>query len=153
MPTFLLSFWGISNIIVAMQMIQLLYPSALNEAIAPLEAGLSSKGYALIHNPIDYDENVLGIAFFVPEMDVDSYLKEVPLLKAQLDFSSIKYLRILPLLIYDSKQVDVEALFDGPTGKFAESIFSGEFKPYGWDLSNPDNLTELVEIIEENYAE
>ena len=136
-----------------MQTIQLLYPSNLRDAIFPLEAGLTSEGYALVHNPIDYDENALGIAIFIPEMDAEAYLKEVPFLAKQLDYSSIKYLRVLPLLIYDSKKVDVESLFDGPTGEFVESIFSGEFKPYGWNLSNDDNLTELTHIIEENYAE
>lgn len=136
-----------------MQKIQLLYPSILENRIASLEAGLSSKGYTLIHNPDDYDEDALGIAVFIQEMDADAYLKEIPLLAKQLDYSSIKYLRILPLIIYDSKQEDIEALFEGPTGEFVDSIFSGEFKPFGWDLSNQDNLTELVEIIEENYAE
>ena len=136
-----------------MNQIQLLYPRSIKEELLPLISGLTKKGINVLENPIVFNPDEVGMACFKKEMDVDAYLEEIPLLKQQLDYSSIKHLRILPFFIYNGKEDDPEELFEGETGEFVESIFSGEFKPYGWDTSKEDNLSELLEILEENYSE
>ena len=136
-----------------MMKIQLLYPTSISPLAKPIAESLRSADFDVIENPDTFMPDELGLALFTKEMDVEEYLRDVPFLQEQLDYSSIKHLRILPFFIYDGSQDDPEELFEGPTGEFVEEIFSGEFKPYGWDLSSLDNLTELEAIIEVNYAE
>lgn len=136
-----------------MMKLQLLFPQSLVRRADEVASSLKKAGFVVTLNPKDFDENELGLALFIKEMDPESYLEDVPFIKQQLDYSSVKHLRILPFFIYDGKEDDPEELFEGPTGEFVEEIFSGEFKPYGWDISRDDNIKELVEIIEENYAE
>lgn len=136
-----------------MNTIQLLYPSCLSSFAMRLAKELEEQHYKVIHNPDVFLEAHLGIAIFEAEMEEEAYLKEMPLLKEQLEYSSIKHLRILPLFVYDGRRLDPEECFEGATGEFVESIFSGEFKPYGYDVSRDNNIKELLSIIEENYEE
>lgn len=136
-----------------MKKLQLLYPSSIIDEARKISNELQCAGFEVDHNPEEFDEDELGLALFIKDMDAESYLKEVPFLQEQLDYSSVKHLRILPFFIYDGRKDDPEELFEGPTGEFVEEIFSGEFKPYGWDIHRGDNMKELLEIIEENYAE
>ena len=136
-----------------MKTIQLLYPSSIANYAKDIEKKLIEKCYEAIANPKPFLENELGIAMFVQNMDVDSYLNEIDVLREQLGYSSIPHLRLLPLFIFDGSQDDPEELFEGKTGEFVEEIFSGEFKPYGWDISKDNNIDELVSIIEEQSEE
>ena len=133
--------------------IQLLFPSCLKDDVLAVQQALKNNGYPVVGNPKVFDPEELGIAIFEKNMDVEAYLSEIPVLKEQLNYSSIKHFRVLPLFIYDGSKDDPEALFEEETGEFVEEIFSGEFKPYGWDVSKSNNIIELIEIIEENYTE
>ena len=136
-----------------MSTIQLYFPRRLTKPAIIIAAFLYDKGYDVVINAPFCKEEQLAICVFEKNMDVDEYLKEIPFLKEQLEYSSMKHLRILPFFLYDGQFDDPEELFEGPTGEFVEAIFSGEFKPYGWDMSRHDNIDELVKIIEENYSE
>ena len=136
-----------------MSTIQLFFPRQITKQSLIIAAYLYDKGYDVILNAPFCKEENLSIAVFEKDMDVEKYLSEIRFLKDQLEYSSLKHLRILPCFIYDGTIDDPEELFEGPTGEFVEAIFSGEFKPYGWDMSRHDNIDELVRIIEENYAQ
>lgn len=136
-----------------MSKIQLLFPSCIEADAAPIKKQLEGRGYHVTSNPNDFDENSLCIALFVKDMDAKDYLASNPIIKAQLEYASYKHFRLLPMFVYDGSKDDPEILFEGPTGEFVEEIFSGEFKPYGWDVSQENNIEELIKIIEDNYAE
>ena len=61
-------------------------------------------------------------------------------------------LRVLPLVIYDSSLEDLKEVWSNAEKVYA--IMSEEFKPFAYDLNNPEeSLIEFRRIIKEGYEE
>ena len=92
-------------------------------------------------------------AIHVLVMDVktspDELYADVPWLKEQFDFSSLRGFRLMPFLVYDSNVDDVENLDDEPIAETLEEVISGEFKPYGYDRAKKNPLEEFPSVLEE----
>lgn len=114
---------------------------------------IEEKGYKIqeVSAELKY-ENALIFLIFDKNATKEEYDLKFPWLKNQLEYSSIKKFKLMPIFIYHSKVDEPESLFDGPIGEFYESIFSGEFKPYGYDLDNLNPLDEFDNVLE-NYLE
>ena len=74
---------------------------------------------------------------------------DVPWLKEQFDFSSLRGFRMMPFLVFDSRVEDVESLDDEPIAETLEEVISGEFKPYGYDKAKKNPLEEFLSVLEE----
>lgn len=83
------------------------------------------------------------------EMSKEKAFELYPWLKEQFEHSSIPNLKILPFIVYESSKTSIDSLWDSGIGDNYEEIFSGEFKPYGWDLDDEKASEEFERIIEE----
>ena len=77
----------------------------------------------------------------------------LPWLKDQFGFSSLKGFRLFPILVYSPSKEDPEVLFEGELGELYENVFSGEFKPFGWNEESNVLDPEFKRILEESYSE
>ena len=114
---------------------------------------LAKQGYEVrpVSSSIQPDELVLCL--FGESAKAEDFLS-LPWLKEQSDYSSYRYLRVLPFFVYRSSETDPEEAFENGLGDEVEEVFSGEFKPFGFDLDDVDfSLKELDRIIEESYLE
>ncbi len=98
------------------------------------------------------DEEGLVLIPFTSSTDEADLLSTLGFLRRQKDFSSIPYLKIMPVFLYHSSKEDPEVAFEGNAGKVYEDIFSGEFKPYGWDLDAIHPEIEFDRVLE-SYLE
>lgn len=83
----------------------------------------------------------------------ETLFSSLPWLKSQFDYSSLKGFRLFPLLVYSPSKEDPEAIFEGEFGELYGNVFSGEFKPFGWDEENDALDPEFKRILEESYSE
>ncbi len=84
----------------------------------------------------------------LPELE-----EKYPWLESELKRSNVLHLRVLPLLIYDSKKEDPFDKFDDGPSEIYEEVFSEEFKPYAYDISNPDSSnSELKHVLSLYYV-
>lgn len=126
--------------------------------IACLEADEENMGIVADHLIREgYDISFLGNfdgdfpLIFVLNRDLtpEKAFELYPWLKEQFELSSIPNLRILSFVVYRSSETDIDSLWDSGIGDNYEAIFSGEFKPYGWDLDNENAIEEFNRVIEE----
>lgn len=79
--------------------------------------------------------------------------EKYPWLEGELKRSNVLHLRVLPLLIYDSKKEDPFDKFGNGPSEIYEEVFSEEFKPYAYDISNPDSSNlELKHVLSLYYV-
>lgn len=128
--------------------LQLAYAPCDKEAALKVLSELKKLGYdvLLVKDKPLYPEEVI-LALFTEDTDREEFLKALPWLKEQKDYSSLKYLRVMPFFVYSSKKTDPEEAFEGNPGELYEDIFSGEFKPYGWDLDRKDPEVEFKRVL------
>lgn len=69
--------------------------------------------------------------------------------KEQFDYSSYPHLRMMPFLAYHSIEKGYEELWEEGIGDVYDELISGEFKPYGWDLDDPDSKIEFARVLED----
>lgn len=105
-----------------------------------------------IVNDVLLDENGLILVPFSSRTDLGELLSSLGFLRRQKEFSSIPYLKIMPVFLYHSSKEDPETAFEGNAGEVYESIFSGEFKPYGWDLDSQNPEAEFDRVLK-SYLE
>ncbi len=74
---------------------------------------------------------------------------DVPWIKEQFDYSSLRGFRMMPFLVFDSSVDDVENLDDEPIAESLDEVISGEFKPYGYDKAKKNPLEEFLSVLEE----
>lgn len=130
--------------------LQFAYAPFDKDAAEKVLKGLREKGYEVLEvkeKPL-YPEEVI-LALFTEKTDPDEFLKALPWLKEQKDYSSIARLRVMPFFVYSSKKADPEKAFEGQAGELYGDIFSGEFKPYGWDLDSADPAAEFARVLED----
>lgn len=113
---------------------------------------LKGVGYDVIFSNEEIDENRVGLLIFYKGASKEKMLKEIKWLAKQNERSSIRYLRLFPIFLFD-KEEDIEKDIDSYVDAFDDFI-SGEFKPYGFVLSKPNKyIVEFNKILEESYSE
>ena len=83
----------------------------------------------------------------------ETLFSSLPWLKDQFGYSSLKGFRLFPVLVYSPSKEDPEVLFEGELGELYENVFSGEFKPFGWNEESDVLDSEFKRILEESYSE
>lgn len=97
----------------------------------------------------DFDGDIPLLFVLNKDLTKEKAFELYPWLKEQFVLSSIPNLRILPFVVYDGSKIDIDSLWDNGIGDNYEAIFSGEFKPYGWDTNNENAIEEFNRVIEE----
>ncbi len=93
--------------------------------------------------------SAVHILLLDPKTGPEELYEDVPWLKEQFDYSSLRGFRMMPFLVFDSAVDDVENLDDEPIGQTLEEVISGEFKPYGYDKAKKNPLEEFLSVLEE----
>lgn len=135
------------------KLLQIAYESANRNEVEEVKKVLLKEGFAFVEANREVDPSHLVLVFLTPKSTVDSLMKEIPWLANQYEESSYRYLRAMPFIPYHPKDEDIDELFDAGLGEVYETVFSGEFKPYGWDLDDPHTVKEFLRVLEEGYEE
>ena len=112
-----------------------------------IQAGYDAK--SLQNSPKDGD---LVLLLLDMESREDELFASFPWLRDQFEFSSLRALRLMPFLVYRSSEGDIEEQVENCLADTLESVISGEFKPYGFDIDAEDPLKEFASVLE-NYEE
>lgn len=113
---------------------------------------LKENRYDVIFSNEGIDENRVALLIFYKGVSKDKMLEEIKWLANQNERTSIKYLRLFPIFLFD-KEEDIEKDIDSYVDAFDDFI-SGEFKPYGFVLDKPNKyIVEFNKILEESYSE
>lgn len=110
---------------------------------------LEKQGYVL-HYVLDDDfinDKVILLPFVI-ETKKEDFLS-LSFLKNQYEKSTIQHLKIMPVFIYDSRQINSEEAFEDKIGEIYDDVFSGEFKPFGFDVEDKYPLKEFERILEQ----
>ena len=119
-----------------------------SEYASILLKALLEKGYEAVlgePNPTERDFCIVILSSLTSE---EGLLSSLPWLKEQYDLSSYKGFRVMPLLMWHGGE-NLEEIWDEGIGEIYEAIFSGEFKPFGFDMDDKDPLKEFPRILEE----
>lgn len=133
--------------------LQFAYTPSDKDVALQVKDKLQSLGYELTlleDKPVD-EEGVI-LALFTSDTKEEEFLTSLPWLAKQQEYSSIHYLKVMPFFVYHSRKEDPEEAFEGNAGELYDEVFSGEFKPYGWDLDSSTPETEFARVLE-NYSE
>lgn len=128
------------------------YPKRLSAEVSLVKEAFAAKGlsYAdLSGSPKDY---TLVLLFLNMRSTEEEIYETAPWLQEQFEYSSLKALRLMPFLLYRSSEGDIEDQVEENLAETIESVFSGEFKPYGFDLDSPTPLGEFDTVLH-NYEE
>lgn len=108
--------------------------------------GLKSAGFNVLEAGKEVNDNDLYF-LDLSNTTLSDLEDKYPWLKEELNRSNILHLRILPLLIYDSKKEDPFKKFEEGPSEIYEEVFSEEFKPYAYDVSNPESSNKELEHV------
>lgn len=87
------------------------------------------------------------------DVSIESLYETFPWLEKESKRSLTPHLRILPLLVYDSKKEDPFEKWGKGPGEIYEELFSEEFKPFAYDLSNIEaSNNELKHVLSLYYV-
>ncbi len=114
---------------------------------------LSESGFDVTLVNENVDPNLLVVVLLTPLSKSEDLFSCFPWLKSQFELSNFKGFRLMPLLAFDPKKTDIEKAYEGELGETMEKVFSGEFKPFGWDISKKGTDPEFFRVLEENYSE
>lgn len=123
---------------------------SLSEKIA---LALSESGMEVSLVQEEVDPTTLVVVVLTPNVTSKQLFSSFPWLKGQFALSSYKGFRLMPLIAFDPSEVDIEKAYEGSLGETMEEVFSGEFKPFGWDITKKEADTEFFRILEESYSE
>lgn len=101
----------------------------------------------------EVDPTTLVVVVLTPSVTSKQLFSSFPWLKGQFALSSYKGFRLMPLIAFDPSKVDIERAYEGSLGETMEEVFSGEFKPFGWDVRKKEADPEFFRILEESYSE
>ena len=124
------------------------YSKRLEPTASIAIAALKEKGYAtelLSGSPKD---GSLVLLFLDMESTEGEIYAAAPWLKEQFEYSSLLALRLMPFLLYRSSKGSVEDQVEESLADTLESVISGEFKPYGFDLDAKEPLAEFESVLE-----
>lgn len=128
--------------------IQIACLEADEEAMGKVADDLLRDGYD-VNFLGDFNEDFPLLFVLNKDLTIEKAFELYPWLKEQFELSSIPNLRILPFVVYHSSKNDLDAIWESGLGDNYEAIFSGEFKPYGWDLDNENAIEEFNRVIED----
>ena len=132
-----------------MEKLQLCYGLGQEEIAKEVLSVLCESGYPaeMASDPIDPSRIV--ILLLSKGVTLEGLFAKNKWLKEQFDYCSYPYLRMMPFVAYHSKGEDFDSLWEGNIEDVYENLVSGEFKPYGWDLDDPNSKIEFARILEE----
>lgn len=132
------------------QLAYLPFEKSLSEKIG---LALSESGFEVTLVQEEIDPTTLVIVLLTPNVKSEELFSSFPWLKEQFALSSYKGFRLMPLIAFDPSKVDIEKAYEGEFGETMEEVFSGEFKPFGWDVTKKGVDSEFFRILEESYSE
>jgi hypothetical protein len=132
---------------------QLAYETKNRDAACKVARILAESGFEIELVQKTVDPKRLVILLLSRGSQEDTLYEDLPWLKEQFAFSSFKGFRLFPVFLYSSSLIDPEEAFAGGLGEVYESVFSGEFKPFGWDLDKNHLDPEFLRVLEESYQE
>ena len=94
-------------------------------------------------------EGAVHVLLLDSKTSPEELYQDIPWLKEQFDYSSLRGFRLMPFLLFDSRKEDVENLDGEPIEETLEEVISGEFKPYGYDEAKANPLEEFLSVLEE----
>ena len=113
---------------------------------------LESQGYKIKTANNEVSESSPVMLIFYKGASKERMLKDISWLRSQNERSSIKYLRLFPIFLFD-KESDIEKDIDSYVDVY-EDFISGEFKPYGFVLDEPSKyIAEFNRVLNESYSE
>ena len=132
-----------------------IYVASLNEASAEFQTfvkGLKIMGIEV--SPSPQKANDLDLyAIDLTKGSLAELEEKYPWIQNEFSRSGIAHLRVLPLLVYDSKKETPDSLWEKGAGEIYEEIFSEEFKPYAYDISSIESSNEeLVHVLSLYYV-
>jgi hypothetical protein len=96
--------------------------------------------------------SVIGVVL-TSQTEQSKLLKENPWIEKEFQRSDETRLRVLPFILYDSKKESLDAIWKNHIEEIYEAIFSDEFKPLAYDLSNPEmGNAELLRLLQLYYV-
>lgn len=132
---------------------QLAYETKNRDAALKVARILAESGFEVELVQKNVDPKRLVILLLSKGSQEDALYEDLPWLKEQFAFSSFKGFRLFPLFVYSSSLDDPEETFALNLGEVYENVFSGEFKPFGWDLDKNRLDPEFLRVIEESYQQ
>ena len=133
--------------------LQLAYESQNRDLALKIGRILGENGFEIKLVQKDIDPKKITLILININSKEETLFSSLPWLKDQFGYSSLKGFRLFPILVYSPSKEDPEALFEGEFGRLYENVFSGEFKPFGWNEESDVLDPEFKRILEESYSE
>lgn len=133
--------------------LQLAATKSQEENLEKVSNVLKKNGFETIRINKEIDPNLVALVFLGVEITPEMLFSAFPWLKEEYARSSCKYLRLMPFIAYHPKKENIDDLWENGIGETYEEVFSGEFKPYGWDLDDEETIKEFLRVYEEGYLE
>ncbi len=121
----------------------------LNKELVP---SLAKGGFVIefANNSIN-DEDLYFLD--LTDVSLEKLNETFPWLETELKHSKTPHLRILPLFVYDSRKTDPFEEWEKGANEIYEELFSEEFKPFAYDISNPEySNNELKRVLSLYYV-
>lgn len=81
------------------------------------------------------------------DVTLDELNEKFAWIEKELKHSLTPHLRVLPLLIYDSRKEDPFKKWENGSNEIYEELFSEEFKPFAYDLAKIDFSNEELKHV------
>ncbi len=133
--------------------LQLAYEDQNRDIALKIGRILGENGFEVELVQKDIDPKRLTLILINIYSKEETLFSSLPWLKDQFGYSSLKGFRLFPILAYSPSKEDPEVLFEGELGELYENVFSGEFKPFGWNEESSVLDPEFKRILEESYSE
>ncbi len=133
--------------------LQLAYEDQNREIALRIGRILAENGFSVNLVQEAIDPKMVTLVLTNARSEKETLFSCLPWLKDQYAYSSLKGFRLFPILAFSPSKEDPEALFEGKLGELYEEVFSGEFKPFGWNTEKENLDPEFKRILEESYSE
>lgn len=131
--------------------LQIAYINKNKEKANEFKSILEQNGYRIEISNKDILENEICLLLFYKGITLKDIFSDIPWLKKQSEKSTIAYLRLFPIFLFDRKEeieLDINEYLP-----ILESLISGEFKPYGFNLKDKNSIVEFNRILKDSYSE
>ncbi len=131
--------------------LQIAYINKNEKKVNEFKSILEENGYKITISNKDVLENEICLLLFYKGISLKDIFVDIPWLKKQKEKSTIAYLRLFPIFLFDNKEemeIDINEYLP-----ILESLISGEFKPYGFNLEDKNSIVEFNRILKDSYSE
>ena len=112
---------------------------------------LNENGFVVKSDGVFDKDGILGLVMS-KKSNLATLMRANPWIAKEFERSATIGLRVLPLVVYDSSLENLKEVWANAEKVYA--IMSEEFKPFAYDLNNPEeSLSEFKRIIAEGYTE